>query len=263
MKKIYGLLGRNINYSFSPLLHNFFFDRYKISGTYELFNREPENIEEIIHKLKNKEIAGINVTIPYKEEVIKYLDIVTPEAKAIGAVNTVVFENNKLIGYNTDYFGFLESVKKMNLHCENKEIYILGTGGASKAVLKVIEDLKGIPILVSRTPDKIKNSFPCEIIDYELLKSRKGYLIINCTPVGTYPEIDKCPIPTKLLENFDFAIDLIYNPRVTKFLKHCKKGMNGFYMLVAQGIKAQEIWQKKTFNLDDIYEELEKKWENL
>lgn len=250
MKK-YALIGRNINYSFSPILHKKIFEKYKIDGSYEIINLPEEEIESFLENMREGSFQGINVTIPYKEKIMKYLDHISPEAMEIGAVNTVTMKNGKLYGYNTDYFGFLETIKKLKLNCKNKKTFILGNGGASKTVAKVLKDLEARVTIVSRNPKGDG------VISYEEFAKKKGYLIVNGTPLGTFPNIDQCPVTAEILGNFDFAIDLIYNPRVTKFLSLSKQGANGFYMLVAQGVKAQELWQNMPMALDEIYEELE------
>lgn len=260
MKSRYCLIGRGINYSFSPLLHSEIFSVYSIDATYEIMNLEENHLKEVIEKLRSGEISGINVTIPYKEKIMKYLDELTPEASEIGAVNTVSKRDGKLIGHNTDYYGFKGTLERMKLSCRGKTAVVLGTGGAAKACVKVLKDLGAKIILVSRNPQESKSIFPeLEIISYEDLESISGYLIVNSTPVGTSPNIEDSPVSQRVVENFDFAIDLIYNPKITKFLSFSRHCSNGFYMLVAQGVKAEEIWQNIPMDAHKIYDLLENK----
>lgn len=259
MKK-FGLIGKNISYSFSPTLHNKIFDIYNISATYDLFDIESENnLTSILKKLKNKSISGINVTIPYKTSILAYLDELSEEVIEIGATNCIKYESGKLKGYNTDYFGLIKTFKKLGLNLKNKKVIILGTGGAAKASIKAVKDFGGIVTLVSRnySNELILGS---KVITYDDLKNESGYLIINATPIGTYPNIDESPVTKDIIQNFDFVIDLIYNPKETLFLKYAnelnKSYINGLYMLVAQGIKAEEIWNNENFNYESIYEDI-------
>lgn len=258
MKK-FVLIGNNINYSFSPILHTTIFNSSSIKATYSILHKN--NITNIITHIKNNDISGFNVTIPYKENIIKFLDYISPEALEIGAVNCVKVINGKFFGYNTDYLGILETFKKMNLSLKNKKVFILGSGGAAKACWKSILDCNGIPIIVSRNPDEISHLFKnTKIISYIDLINEKGYLLINATPIGTYPNINESPVEEGIIQNFDFLLDLIYNPKETKFIKSGKKYKkiceNGLFMLISQGVKSEEIWNNISINTDNIYNKL-------
>jgi shikimate dehydrogenase len=190
------------------------------------------------------EIKGINVTIPYKEEIFKYLDDVDEDAKKIGAVNTIkITTSGRLKGFNTDIYGFEESLKPL-LKSHVKNALILGTGGASKAIAFVLKKNKITCNFVSRTPS---NS---ETISYDELTEKVikvSHLIINCTPIGTFPNIEKSPeIPYEFLSNRHLLFDLVYNPEVTRFLENgLKQGAatkNGEEMLKLQADKSWEIW---------------------
>ncbi|MGL5049681.1 MAG: shikimate dehydrogenase family protein [Fusobacteriaceae bacterium] len=252
--KRYGLLGKGINYSLSPKLHKIIFNSFSIKGEYILLDKnsseqsEEEYIQEILKKIRKKEIKGINVTIPYKEKIIKYLDKIEKNAKIIGAVNTIFLKNGKLEGHNTDYYGIIETFKKMKLDLKGKNIYILGTGGASKAVVKVILDFGGIPKLISRekkTLEICNENFITQ--NYEELNIiKKEYLLIDTTPVPLKEEIEK---------KFENIFQMKYYLDKTK--KNEKNYQDGLYMLVIQGIKSEELWQeKKIKNIDWIYKEL-------
>ena len=174
---------------------------------------------------------------------MQYLDYITPEAMAIGAVNTIAYKDGKLIGYNTDYYGFKEEVLFNKIDVKNKECYILGTGGASLALNKALKDLGGIVYFVSREP---KND---NTISYSELKNKKPYLIVNSTPVGMYPNVDASPLDKEVTLNANYVMDIIFNPLQTKLLKDANSFMNGLFMLVGQAIKAEEIWQDKKYEL--------------
>jgi shikimate dehydrogenase len=202
---------------------------------------EPVEIKTILKD--NPEIAGLNVTIPYKQEIIPYLNDLDSIAAQIGAVNTIKIEKNgKLTGYNTDYYGFMESLKPY-LQKQHTHALILGTGGASKAVAFALKKLDIPYKFVSRTPSP--GNFIYSDLNKEHLEHHK--LIINCTPLGTHPNIsDYPPIPTKYITKEHLVFDLIYNPPVSGLLKqalhHNAKVVNGQLMLELQAEKAWEIW---------------------
>ncbi|QDO93969.1 shikimate dehydrogenase [Formosa sediminum] len=239
-----GLLGKQISYSFSNTYFKKKFEDLNIKDTtYQNFDLD--DISEFPSILKNNpEIKGLNVTIPYKEQIIPFLDDLDDQAKEIGAVNTIkLTKTGKLIGSNTDYYGFKKSIEP-HLKPHHNYALILGTGGASKAIAYALKNLN-IPFkYVSRSP---KNN---QTISYnELLQSGlKDYkLIINCSPVGTFPNVNDCPnIPYKDITADHLLFDLIYNPEETLFLKKGKAKhatiLNGYNMLVNQAEKSWEIW---------------------
>ncbi len=241
MKKSYGLLGRNISYSFSKGYFSEKFEQEALDCEYNNFDlQQIDNIKEII---KEQQIEGFNVTIPYKEEILSYLDELDPIAKEIGAVNVVkIDKNQKLKGYNSDYFGFVESLKPL-LNKNIKKALILGTGGASKAIAYALNNLEITSVFVSRNPDF--NELSYADIDEDIMHAYP--LLINCTPLGTHPNIHNYPdIPYEYITKNHVLYDLIYNPSETTFMKKGKeKGAtvsNGLQMLTLQAEKAWEIW---------------------
>lgn len=251
----YGLIGKHLSHSFSPILHEIIFKNSHIKGQYKLYEVERENLKERVKRLKSLEIKGFNVTIPYKEEVIDYLDEISIEAKNIGAVNTLEYKDRKIIGHNTDYYGFGQALKRENIHIRGKKALILGTGGASKSVFHYLKNngIKEI-IFASRKPKDVENPYKdFKVIDYSSLKNISSIeLIVNTTPLGMYPNIDESPIDESIISNCNAIVDLIYNPLQTELLKLGEKlgikTSNGLYMLVAQGIKSQEIWNEIEFD---------------
>ena len=243
MKKL-GLLGKNISYSFS---RNYFAEKFKndeISNEFCYDNFDIQSINEFLEVLKNNpDLIGMNVTIPYKQEIIPFLDNLSDNAKEIGAVNTIkISSNEKLIGHNTDYFGFTESLKPL-LKPHHKKALILGTGGAAKAIAYGLKQL-GIEFqYVSRKKTD-------ETISYSELNQEvfdEYQIIINCSPIGTFPNIEDCPdIPYQYLTSNHIAYDLIYNPEKTTFLAKAETQgasiKNGYEMLVLQAEKAWKIW---------------------
>ncbi len=238
----YGLLGKNISYSFSKKYFESFFESKQLNHRY--FNYDIEFIEEVQKILsEEKNLKGLNVTIPYKEQIIPFLYKMDKEAKEIGAVNTIkITKKGNLIGYNSDHYGFAKSLAE-HFPIEGKKALILGTGGASKAIAYVLKNLNFDYKYVSR--DKKENSFCYSELTPEIIDSHK--LIINCTPLGTSPNINSFPkIPFEGVGTKHLLFDLIYNPRLTLFLKLGKdqgaRIVNGEVMLQYQAKKSWKIW---------------------
>lgn len=251
MGNLYGLIGKTLGHSISPKIHSLILESLNLNGFYNLFEVNNEDLKKAVIGLKALGAKGINVTIPHKVNIMQYLDDVSLEASKIGAINTIDFKENKLVGYNTDYYGFGESLKKEKIEVHNKEAVILGTGGASKAVFHYLLD-NGINdiIFVSRIPKNTKDKLKdFKVISYEdMNKLNCKDIIINCTPCGMYPKVESCSVDKSILSKFSSAVDLIYNPIETMFLREAReigvKTVNGLYMLVAQAIASQEIWQR-------------------
>ncbi len=252
----FALIGEKLSHSFSPFIHNEIFKHVGIEGSYELLEYPKEYLPSIVNDLKGKLYKGVNVTIPYKTEIIPYLDSISSEAQEIAAINTINFFENASIGYNTDYFGFGKLLSFNNIDINGKTALILGTGGASRAIKKYLEDkhIKAIKF-ASTEVEKAKVKYPgYEIYDYTRLNElEKTDILINCTPIGMYGAFNQDYIvqgfrvlDNSFLSKFNVAIDLIYNPLETKLLKQAKglglKTVNGLYMLTAQAVKSQEIW---------------------
>lgn len=238
-----GLIGKNISYSFSK---NYFENKFKKlflkNNTYDIFDLQ--DISEVEQIFNDPNINGLNVTIPFKEKIIPYLDELSDEAEKIGAVNTILIKNNIKKGFNTDAFGF-EKTLLLHKKDHHQSALILGNGGAAKAVKYILEK-HGISFqTVTRSGDLNFENLTEDIV-------RKNPLIVQCTPVGTFPNVDNClHFPFSGLTSKHLVIDLIYNPEYTLFLKRAAeneaKTANGFYMLEQQAEKAWEIWnvQKK------------------
>ncbi|WP_204344991.1 shikimate dehydrogenase family protein [Psychroserpens algicola] len=238
-----GLIGKNISYSFSKEYFAKKFKSEKRPFTYENFDMQ--DISEFKPLVEhNIDIIGFNVTIPYKEAIIPYLDKLDKKAKKIGAVNTITVSfGGKLKGYNTDCYGFKKSIKPYLKKHHNKAL-ILGTGGASKAIAYTLKKLKIEFDYVSRS-NKPGVKFTYDTLTPDIIADYK--VIINCTPQGTYPHVDECPdIPYNGITNKHLLFDLIYNPEETKFLKTGRlngaQTINGYQMLVFQAEKAWRIW---------------------
>ncbi len=249
MKPKFGLIGYPLTHSFSRKFFTEKFTNEQIDAEY--LNFEIENIANLQHLLHaNPDLVGFNVTIPYKEQVIAYLDFTDNSAAEIKAVNTIKIVRNgehvSLHGYNTDILGFQESIKPLIREYHHKAL-VLGTGGASKAVVKALENLNIDTILVSRNPED-KGEISYDDLDQDVMESYK--IIANTTPIGTYPNIEGCPaIPFELITPKHLLFDLVYNPETTEFLKQGKlRGAtikNGLEMLHLQALAAWEIWNRE------------------
>lgn len=258
----YGLVGKKLVHSLSPLIHNNVFQKLNLSGEYSLY--EIENEKDILKKLRAEDVVGFNITIPYKEVLLEELDYISEEAKKIGAINLVRIEDGKTYGYNSDYFGFIKMLEEHSVEISKKSCYVLGSGGAAKSVIVALNDLGAKEIVVvtrdveskkAELKRKFKNII---VVSYEDIIG--GEILINTTPVGMYPNTLNSPVTEDILKRFDVAIDLIYNPADTKFLRLAKKNglkcVNGISMLVNQAIKSDEVWKGITVDRA-LVEELE------
>lgn len=249
-----GLLGRKLGHSYSPQIHKFLGDY-----TYELYEKEPDNIATF---LKSGQFNGLNVTIPYKKSVIPFCAKLSPVAEKLGAVNTIVRQSDgSLIGHNTDYFGFLSTINKVNLVLSGKKVLVLGSGGASATAVAVLEELDAAVITVSRSGE---NNYS------NLEKHADATLIVNATPVGMYPNTDIAPVSLDIFPNLEGVIDLIYNPARTALLQQAeKRGLiaeNGLWMLVAQAKESAQWFTGKKVSdelIPYIYQKLNQRMQNI
>ncbi len=240
--KKYGLIGKSLAHSFSKGYFTQKFADDRIDAIYE--NISLSKIEAVRPVLL-EDYAGCNVTIPYKEAIIPFIDELHGAAEIIQAVNTIEFKNGKTIGHNTDVFGFKQMIKPF-LKSHNERAMIIGTGGAAKAVTYVLEELGVNVIHISRNP-KGTHEFAYDDINENMIKFNG--IIVNTTPIGMFPNVDEeVAIPYSFLNEKHLAIDLIYNPEETLFLKNAKTQgawvLNGLTMLHQQAEKAWQIWNK-------------------
>ena len=254
----FGLLGEKLGHSYSKEIHEIFFELTGKKASYEMIEREIGEIEELMKNIRNGKFNGINVTIPYKLEVIKYLDEVSETAKKIGAVNTVTFRDGKLVGDNSDYFGFLKTLELNGIDVAGKKVLVLGTGGASKAIYNGLVDSGAesvfLATIIEHDPFKVRNQD--RLIHYSSIAGLRNIeLIVNCTPVGMYPAVDNCPLEDKNLIDVNAVVDIVYNPEETVLMKkYRQKGVkvisNGLMMLISQAIKSEEIWNEEEYSVE-------------
>lgn len=249
-----GLLGRKLGHSYSPQIHNLLGDY-----SYVLFEKEPEELENF---LKNGDFSGLNVTIPYKKEVIPYLSELSPTAQKMGCVNTVLRRSDgTLYGHNTDYFGFTSLVRHAGLSVAGKKVLVLGSGGASNTAVAALKDLGASPVVISRSGEN----------NYDNLHlHRDAAAIVNATPVGMYPNTGVSPIDLELFPHLEGVLDVIYNPARTQLLLDAEKlGIpreNGLWMLVAQAKEAAEVFTGGKISdevIEKIYRKLSHQMKNI
>ena len=247
MKK-YLVIGNPIRHSLSPELHNYWIKENGIDGTYNKEKLNKEDLKEIFLKIKNKEINGANITVPFKKDVIAYLDQLSLEAEKTQSVNTVYLKKDKIIGHNTDIDGFKLAIKDSNYNAEGKRVLILGAGGVVPSIIFALYKMKVLSITISnRTKSKakkLKSLFnDLEIVDWGEVSNFD--MIINATSVGLKKE-DKLNIDFSKFQNSEFFYDVIYNPKETNFLKNGKnlgkKTENGKKMFIYQAAKSFKIW---------------------
>lgn len=252
---VYGLLGRTLRHSYSPQIH-------ALLGDYEyrLFEVEPQDLEAF---LKKREFGGINVTIPYKKDVLPYLSGISDNAKRIGAVNTIIVkEDGGLYGDNTDYDGFLCLVQKSGLQVKGKKALVLGTGGASLPISAVLSDLGAREVVfISRSGE---NNYQ------NLSRHADADLIVNTTPVGMYPNNLKAPLSLSEFPNLSGVLDIVYNPQKTKLILDAERlgipAYSGLLMLVAQGKRAAELFLGHDIpdsETDRIFKKLSTEMQNI
>lgn len=264
--EVYGLFGEKLSHSMSPIIHKILFEKYKIDATYSLFEIRNENFKNAVNSIKTLNIKGVNITIPYKIEIIEQLDEIDDSVLKIGACNTIKITNNNAKGFNTDYYGVLDTFKLHKIDIKDKDCVILGSGGASKGIVCLLKDLGAKSITIVQRTKNGTNYDNVYYINYDELKSiKKSFLLINGTPVGMTPNIDESPVSKEILKKFEVCFDAVYNPLQTKFLKDAKElnliTIDGLYMLVGQAINAFEIFNDIKLDKEDfinIYKEVSK-----
>jgi shikimate dehydrogenase len=250
MKKFL-VIGNPIEHSLSPELHNYWIKNNGIDANYEKYKLNEDELEQIILKVKNKKISGINVTVPFKKKVIQYLDELSFEAQNTQSVNTIYLKENKVVGHNTDIYGFETSIKKSNYNLNNKEILILGAGGVVPSIIFALIKMKVSKIKIcNRTKEKAENLKKLfksiEIIKWGEISNFD--MIINATSLGLKKE-DKLNFDFSTISGNKFFYDVIYNPSETNFLKIGRelgnKTLNGKLMFVYQAFSSFNIWHQQ------------------
>ncbi len=253
--KIYGIIGEPLGHSLSALLHNTTFQSLKHKGTFVLWPLAKENIAQFVQSVRLLKISGVCVTIPHKQEVLKYLDYISPLAKSVGAVNTLYWDDNALCGDNTDVSGFLQPL--LTKKVPNRAL-VLGAGGAARAIIVALKTLRSQGMnkifLSSRTKEKAQSlcdEFQCIFVPWEERANIKATWIINTTPLGMKGEfIEQSPYHTKMFKQNIvkdcLAYDIVYNPLQTRFLHEAQLSgwqiQDGLDMFIGQAIEQQKLW---------------------
>lgn len=261
--RVCGIIGDPVEHSLSPVMHNAAFEELNLDFVYVAFRVGKEDVREAVIGAKSLGVRGLNVTMPHKNAVMRYLDEIDSTARSIGAVNTILNDEGKLIGYNTDGIGAMKALKENGITPNGKKLLLLGVGGAGKAIAFHAAQETEELVILNRTPQKAKelaevlrkefnkkingNTLSTEIIKEEL---RGADILVNATSVGMHPNIDQSLVPPSLLRPSLCVMDIIYNPIETKLAKDAKavgaKVVSGIEMLVYQGAASFEIWTKNS-----------------
>ncbi len=273
-----GVIGAKLGHTASPAIHEKFFRIMHMQGhEYGVLEMDRNNIRWELQRLHDEGYTGANVTIPYKLDVMPFLTDISREARIIGAVNTIHFTNEGTFGYNTDYYGFGRSLDHAGIDPAHKHCVVLGSGGGARAIIQYLADQNAASItVVSRNPhtktefDSFAEALGAETIDYGQFE-RGGYgdLLVNCTPVGMFPDVNGCPVSEERIAKFPAVVDIVYNPKETKILQIARRHgacvLNGMYMLVAQAIGSEEVWMGRDIEssvIEKIAKEMESYYES-
>jgi shikimate dehydrogenase len=276
--KLYGIIGHPIGHTLSPLLHNTAFQALGMSASMSAFDIEPQTLKEALQGFITLDFGGLNVTIPHKETIIPLLDEIDEEAGIIGAVNTVKFENGKTKGFNTDSFGFLQTLEPFRSAIDGSKFLVLGAGGAAHAVVYVLlKHFRSSQIVIAsrsdaRTHDLIENFkgnsriklSAVNPVDSQFARVFEASdVIVNATPAGMIPNIDSMPIPDPRFRGSQIVMDLVYRPLTTKFLRIAGRAgaqtISGLEMFIYQGARAFEIWTGKKMDTDLVRQSVVRK----
>ncbi len=257
LKKQLGIIGSPIKHSLSPVLQSYLIEKLDLPFQYSAFEVAKNDLNAAIEGAKALGFRGLNVTLPHKQRIMPLLDEIDAFALETGAVNTVLFSNGVATGYNTDLFGFLDSLRLADVCMTDRDVVVLGAGGAACAIISAAkkESARSINIC-NRTREKaetLAKKSACRSIDIDdITHSFDNAIVINATSVGMFPDIDETPLPKAAFRKNFIYIDIVYNPQETLFLQHAKaagaKTVRGLGMLIFQGIMGMEIWSGLKIN---------------
>ncbi len=257
--KQFAVIGNPVHHSLSPVLHNRVFKELGLSAHYEKIQCDNKDLPDIVRRIKTGELSGINITIPHKEAILRYLDELDQDARNIKAVNCVVKKDNKLVGYNTDCVGFMATLRENFISIPGQRFILLGAGGVARSILyTLVKNGAGAVMIVNRTPSRARELILdmegfscCTIMQSVSLDKIPHYLdgevcIVNCTPVGMSPHIGQSPIPSKYLRKQHILIDTIYTPLKTQFLRDGEEveavTINGLELFISQALASLDLW---------------------
>ena len=263
--KSFAVIGNPVEHSLSPLLHHWVFEQLEVNASYSKLHVTENQIPEVISKLRDGELDGINITLPHKSVIIPLLDELNVRAKQMMAVNCIAIHEENLMGYNTDWFGYRMLLQQNNIDFDGKSFMILGAGGVAKSVLYTLIQLGAGKVTISnRTQDhaeqlmssmqKMGESTELKIIPLEEIKNhlKENTVVINCTSIGLKPLVDTSPLSKHLIHGELILIDTIYTPLKTQFLKFGEEAgaltINGLDMFIHQGLASLDIWFGKPYS---------------
>ncbi|MDQ7051847.1 MAG: shikimate dehydrogenase [candidate division KSB1 bacterium] len=260
-----GVIGDPIAHSLSPTLHRFLIQEYDLPYCYHAFRVPAEQLEMALLGARALGVAGLNVTLPHKQAVMRWLDEIDAEAQAIGAVNTIVFRKGRLLGTNTDAAGFLQSLRESGVGMRGRTVLVLGAGGAARAVCRAVQQAEAQALLIyNRTRERAETlaaAFGGDVAGLEqAMELPAGSLVINATRVGMAPDVEASPLPELLFRPDCVYVDLVYNPLRTRFLQMAQTTgaatVDGLGMLIFQGVRSLEVWLEREFNAAEFYQPL-------
>lgn len=268
--KNFTVIGNPIQQSMGPIMHSWIFNKLGINAFYNKTLVNDYELKTVVNKLKTNELHGINVTLPYKEIIMQYIDELNPRARSIGSINCIMLSKGKTIGNNTDWYGFSKMLEREKINVSGKEVIILGAGGVARSVIFSLKQLGVNNICVlNRTVSKAQ-TLEDNLVSTHWLEQADQFIhddsiIVNCTSMGM--DNNSCPIPKSLISEKQILIDTIYNPIETQFLRLGRLNnalvINGLYMFIFQGIASVELWFGKSLsekiNFDELQKYLEKK----
>jgi shikimate dehydrogenase len=263
-----GVLGETLGHSLSPEIHTDLLKQQNIQGTYKKYEMDSQEVLHVLDVMKEDNLLGMNVTMPYKEVAFRLVDVLDFHAKNIEAVNTIYMKDGLFYGYNTDYIGVVSMFTKAGVTLKDKNIVILGSGGAAKALIYGFH-LGGAAKITVAARNEEANLHLEELFPYigtcDLSEIPAGDIIINTTPVGMFPHPGESPVDASVIRQFKVASDIVYNPLITEFLRISREEglqiVTGLMMLVDQAIGSEEIWfnKKLDYNMGNgIHDELAK-----
>ena len=271
MKKIYGIVGHPVSHSLSPAMHHAAFKAESINAEYKLFDIDPEDPDDLAnfcYETDFNSIAGFSVTMPYKQEIMMYMDHYDPLAKIVGSVNTVLNEDSKLIGYNTDATGAVQALQEKT-EIKDRKILVMGAGGAARAISYSLKEFGADVYIFNRTKEKAKalaDEFELETIDFLQIPKADFDIIINTTPVGMLPNTEESLLHADQIKGVDVVMDIVTSPMETRLLKEAKKAgadtITGERMLLHQACGQFEIWFGKTAPMEAMEKALYSKLQN-
>ncbi len=266
--KLFGIIGTPIEHTLSPKMHDYIAKKCGIDMTYQVFDVAPEKLHTTIEAMKKNEASGFNITAPHKIEIMKDLDEIKDDAVRMNSVNTIVNKSGKWLGYNTDGDGFCRSLILENCKIQGKDILVLGAGGSARSICYKLAEYGAKSIsMTARTKEKIHiigdmvKKYSDTKFYAEIDKEKRYDIIINTTPLGMYPHLDKNPCDfMEIIDESVVCCDIIYNPRKTVFLKEAEKRgakiINGLGMLILQGVLAFEIFNDVSLDHKKLYDEI-------